>query len=801
MKFLRLGLLLLTPALLAAADVAAHTTYKQGASRAAVSTPGGFCRDGVYGSTAWPKAGRPENLAVWGSFCANQNDDTGHFESQPFLAPKSIELFLAGYAGQPGRRLALRDVQSGAEVEFKPTTPPAEVWTHTSFAVPTDWRGKKVRLVAVDEAKGMYGWLGFTLPILPPASLVVPLIDTSAPQAGFCSGGAYGPTKWPSGTPPEGIATWGSFCGRSDGDTGWFATPPFKGDRSVQLYIAGYPDAPGLAIAVENVKTGEQFPLRVNATPGEAWEPYQFKLPHGWRRQAVRVIARDQATGSRGWLAFSNPVPVDTGREPLSFESAAWLLAILMGPGLVALGLSRARRNSDWRIAAVAALVVFAAAFFVYFTGGDWEPLYGLLAAGGGLLLAGIVVLPLARRSGAMAPWTAADRKKFAMIAAVWIGAVVAILPVVFGWPAPKPDAGVLHGMLIAAGFAMAGGICYAIYRVELPRLGDRRTLALVFLVVLLNGLINNIHNYNVDTTNTYVPRGNQLWQKDIHDLVIQLSTIVIPHSYRFLPNGLVRWMEVAGLDFFWARDLYRMLVGLLLFYAIYRFARLFCNFNGAVIAMLLCAAIFPVSFEYYAGQLTDPLAHLSFVIALIFLETQEFAWLLTTLVIGSLAKETVLALAGYYIVFRRGERNYSVKAVTLAVSSAAVFLGVRSMVLEGAFGYKDTSGVTPAHIGENLAREGWTAVFLLTGCALLPFLWFAWKDTALELKRMTFYLLPLLFVSSLLFSWLNESRNFMPVVFVLAVVAGGYLSRSFSDDAAPPALAAPASATARSSR
>jgi hypothetical protein len=66
----------------------------------------------------------------------------------------------------------------------------------------------------------------------------------------------------------------------------------------------------------------------------------------------------------------------------------------------------------------------------------------------------------------------------------------------------------------------------------------------------------------------------------------------------------------------------------------------------------------------------------------------------------------------------------------------------------------------------------------LLTACALLPFLVLGWKDTPLSLKRQILYLFPVLFFSGLFFSWLYETRNFMPLVFVMSVVAGSYLVR-----------------------
>jgi hypothetical protein len=77
------------------------------------------------------------------------------------------------------------------------------------------------------------------------------------------------------------------------------------------------------------------------------------------------------------------------------------------------------------------------------------------------------------------------------------------------------------------------------------------------------------------------------------------------------------------------SRDLYRLIFEFLLYYAIYRYARLYTAFPGAVLAVVLSSVIYPVTFENYAGQLTDPMAHLAFVLALIFLETEEFGFFL----------------------------------------------------------------------------------------------------------------------------------------------------------------------------
>jgi len=96
----------------------------------------GFCPDGVWGETKWPGGVRPNGTSILGSFCAKQNDDVGRAESEDFLAPSALNLYLAGYPGLPGRRLLLKNVQSGEEWELKPKARPMEKWQYNSLPVP-----------------------------------------------------------------------------------------------------------------------------------------------------------------------------------------------------------------------------------------------------------------------------------------------------------------------------------------------------------------------------------------------------------------------------------------------------------------------------------------------------------------------------------------------------------------------------------------------------------------------------------------------------------------------------------------
>ena len=46
----------------------------------------------------------------------------------------------------------------------------------------------------------------------------------------------------------------------------------------------------------------------------------------------------------------------------------------------------------------------------------------------------------------------------------------------------------------------------------------------------------------------------------------------------------------------------------------------------------------------------------------------------------------------------------------------------------------------------------------------------------AASLRRLVIFLVPVLFLSSLIFSWLREARNFMPLCAVLIVMTVYYL-------------------------
>jgi hypothetical protein len=378
----------------------------------------------------------------------------------------------------------------------------------------------------------------------------------------------------------------------------------------------------------------------------------------------------------------------------------------------------------------------------------------------------------------------------FVTVFAAWILAGIAALPVVFHWRAAHPT-DLAAGLATLLSYLVAVSICYAIFRIESRRLSRRQAICLALLVFSLTSVVNHIHSVTVDQGHNkfFSPELlNTDWQIEIQNFVIALSPKAIPHSYRFLPNGIVRWMELCGTGYEAARDAYRLICGLLLFYAISRYAGLYTAYAGRTITLLLVAVAYPISFENYNGQLTDPLSHLSFVLAFLFLGTGEFWALLTVLLIGSLAKETVLIMTLYFVLFHRKEKNYIGKAALLCAGTVMAYFGVRLAILKGTMNYTQVSATSLAHIRVNAGFVAWVPAFLLTAGLLLPFLAIGWDRTPAVLKRQALFLLPVLFLTSLFFGWLYEARNFMPLVFVLAVIAArtlpdGPASEGFSGE------------------
>jgi hypothetical protein len=128
----------------------------------------GFCRDGAYPKTAWQGSSPPPGIVVWGSFCQAGDNTTGWMATNQFVADSYLSLYLAGYPGSLGVRLALENLQTGRQLPLQVEPFPRESWHLYQFPLPHEWKGQAVRLLAEDSATRPAGWLAFA--IAPPVS-------------------------------------------------------------------------------------------------------------------------------------------------------------------------------------------------------------------------------------------------------------------------------------------------------------------------------------------------------------------------------------------------------------------------------------------------------------------------------------------------------------------------------------------------------------------------------------------------------------------------------------------------------
>jgi hypothetical protein len=273
-------------------------------------------------------------------------------------------------------------------------------------------------------------------------------------------------------------------------------------------------------------------------------------------------------------------------------------------------------------------------------------------------------------------------------------------------------------------------------------------------------------------------------WQRDLYRGVFD-HTYSAPHRYRPLPYGFTRLLEHGTGDWLFACLAYRWFFTFWFAWAWQRFARLFLSPSRALLALLPLPLLYPFSILYYWGQLTDPLSHTLLVLGMIYIiENRPFA-LGAALALGIVAKETaVLLVPAYFACYWRRGLPTVVRTGLLGVTAIAVFYGVRLFV-DGGWrpAYRDINGteglmiLTNLGIGEPLYSgaaplfENYLQPFLFVGVFLPPIAW-CWRSVDARLRALFLTLVPLVLASNLCFGWMYESRNYLPLVPLLATMA-----------------------------
>ena len=352
-----------------------------------------------------------------------------------------------------------------------------------------------------------------------------------------------------------------------------------------------------------------------------------------------------------------------------------------------------------------------------------------------------------------------------------------------------------------AKGIVVALMILAIVVANRAPRTSDRerggriglRNLALA----LLAGLMTLWHLFAVDTRRTEVRPDVHVWewQRDLYLHILNgkaqdvVSAPLAPHGYRPLPYGFTRSLELFTGDWLFSCVAYRWFFTFWLLWGCYQFVGVFHDRTRSWLAVAIVGILYPLSVQFYWGQLTDPLSHALFVLGLICIVQDRWLELAAALALGVMAKETAVLLVPAYgaCYLLRGGPTLARTALLGSIAIVAC-LAVR-LPLGWTSDLKSVNGTTGLMIGTNLGigkplyrtqvplYQSYLHPLLFVG-VFVPVLALRWRGIDSRLRALILTLTPLLLASSLCFSWLYESRNYMPLLPVLAAAAFPPLGR-----------------------
>lgn len=314
------------------------------------------------------------------------------------------------------------------------------------------------------------------------------------------------------------------------------------------------------------------------------------------------------------------------------------------------------------------------------------------------------------------------------------------------------------------------------VIRVRLDRPSEPRAARNMALFAVLAAWMTFMHWIEVDRIAV-----SRQWQQTIY-LQQFNGDYEAPHNYRPMPQGFVCLVEHISHDWGFACISYRWFFTLWFLWASYRLARRYLEPNRALVILVPIALLYPLSILLYRGQLTDPLSHTLFVLAFLYLLEDRPLALAAALGLGIFAKETAAIVAPAYLAcyWQRGARAWFITAALGAVCLAAYLaarlpLGWRfgadsingvGLVIAPNLGYTSPYAILPIPVWQNLLHP------LLFVGSFIPFIIRRWQYIHPRLRALFLVVTPLLLLSNLCFGWLYESRNYMPLVPLLATMA-----------------------------
>jgi hypothetical protein len=326
---------------------------------------------------------------------------------------------------------------------------------------------------------------------------------------------------------------------------------------------------------------------------------------------------------------------------------------------------------------------------------------------------------------------------------------------------------------VVVLAMLLAIGLCAW---VEQRREPSSFPLALLFLVAA--GLMTAWHWHWPDS-NPYLAT----WQKEMY-LDILNHRREAPHQYRPLPYGFTRSLEIVTGDWTFSCIAYRWFFTFWFLWGAYRLARMWHSPERSLLTVVPLVLLYPLSIWYYWGQLTDPLSHSLFLLAVVCALEDRWLLLAAALALGVVAKETVLLMAPVYFAcwWRQGLAAW-VKCFALGVVCIAAYFATRLPLGWQLGGYRDINDTERLMVFDNLGigepyynpaaplYQNYLHVALFVG-VFLPFIVWGWRRIDPRLRTIAVTLTPLVLLSNLCFGWMYESRNYMPLVPILATAA-----------------------------
>lgn len=371
-----------------------------------------------------------------------------------------------------------------------------------------------------------------------------------------------------------------------------------------------------------------------------------------------------------------------------------------------------------------------------------------------------------------------------ALIALLSIAPLLQSRPIHFVAPSPSTAArtGQKAFVLLAMGLAI-----FAAVRSESRRgAASARALAFAAIAAALTACHWSIVELRHSVENGHPNYFQADWQRKTYLAILNgqrydvaTDAHTLPHLFRPLPYGFVRALELATGDWWFSCLAYRWFFTFWFMWFYETFARLFRSPGRALLALAVYPVLYLLSIRYYGGQLTDPLSHALFALSLVLIIEDRWALLAAAVALGVLSKETAVVLVPGYLAchWRKGfgavVRTALVGvAAVIAFAAARLPYDLRRAMSETPLNLAWNLGIGPLPpFPESVIHENWIQPLLFVGVFLAIGI-VHWRSAEPPLKALTLTLTPLVLISQLLYGWLYESRNYVPLLPVLTTLA-----------------------------